>query len=925
MMKHVLCMILFCSAGMVFAQVPVVKFGASKRVVEQYESVQMFDSSTNAPYQWEWNIYDSTTYKSSGFYPSLNGGEVYSDPWGNGNNEFAKNAEFAFDYPGTYTVTLRSRNSSGWSTVLVKKGYIKCSLPTQYNLGYGTYGPNNDNVVEGEEGTIFDDGGPNMKYGINQGVNTRSYLLIRPCHAKKIILTMSKLIFADANDILYVYDAETADNSKLLAAWTKNNTSGKTVTALSGSMYILFKSDGSGVDSGFAGTYVTELDTSTVSASLSLIKEPAVYNSTPTKFSYTSQNIYGTPTFNWTIDNNQVSNNTKKDFKYTFYTDGKYKICINVNHCQGYVTACDTIDVVTADTITKLNFKASSLYTDAIGSVVLTPLTDNANRFQWTITPKSYVLLNPPASPSTYDTSAIRYNFTPGDSLPRPRIRFLDTVCYTIKLVAFNSLDPASTSDTLVKYDYVCGKDISDVYGQLYGKVYHDLNSDCQLSGAEKGVKDIKVMLYDSSNNLAGITYSGQDGIFGFGYNTYGKYKMQMNIANKPFKSHCPPGLDSIITFSKQNPFNGLDFAFECDSKVDLGVQSVYTTNIVFPGRNHTLNVDAGFMNQWKGLICANPSKSGSVKISVTGNVTYKGVSGTALTPSSISGKVFTYNISDFSTIGSGDFRLVFRTDTFAQAGDTVSVFVEVLPTSGDNDTVNNRWKSIYLVRNSYDPNLKEVSPLDVPPGYNDWLTYTIHFQNTGSAPAFNIRLEDTLSSLLDLETFQVLNYSHPNRVLVNNKLLKIYFDDIMLPDSFSDKPGSMGFFQYRIKPAANLPKGTAIRNTAYIYFDYNKAVVTNTTLNEYVEEESSIRHIQGPQLKLYPNPGTGLYKIGNPSGALMKMEVYDALGVLVYSGSGDQEVNQLDLSYLADGMYIIKVYVNNQVSVAKVLKCREQ
>ena len=129
------------------AQVPVVKFTANKLVIEQYESVQLFDSSTNNPIEWEWNVYDSTTYASSSFYPNLANGDVYSDPWGSGNDEFSKNPEFAFDLPGFYTVTLRCRNSSGWSTVLVKKGYIECVLPTQYNIGYGTCGENNDKSV----------------------------------------------------------------------------------------------------------------------------------------------------------------------------------------------------------------------------------------------------------------------------------------------------------------------------------------------------------------------------------------------------------------------------------------------------------------------------------------------------------------------------------------------------------------------------------------------------------------------------------------------------------------------------------------------------------------------------------------------------------------------------------------------------------
>jgi uncharacterized repeat protein (TIGR01451 family) len=129
---------------------------------------------------------------------------------------------------------------------------------------------------------------------------------------------------------------------------------------------------------------------------------------------------------------------------------------------------------------------------------------------------------------------------------------------------------------------------------------------------------------------------------------------------------------------------------------------------------------------------------------------------------------------------------------------------------------------------------MKEVYPVNVLPGYDDWFTYTIHFQNTGNAPAFNIRLRDTLDNNLDLSTFEMLGYSHPALVSINENVLTVRFNNIMLPDSTTDYQGSMGYFQYRIKPLSNLPLGTQIENTAYIYFDYNAPIVTNTTQNNF-------------------------------------------------------------------------------------------
>jgi hypothetical protein len=56
-----------------------------------------------------------------------------------------------------------------------------------------------------------------------------------------------------------------------------------------------------------------------------------------------------------------------------------------------------------------------------------------------------------------------------------------------------------------------------------------------------------------------------------------------------------------------------------------------------------------------------------------------------------------------------------------------------------------------------------------------------------------------------------------------------------MLPDSTTDYEGSMGYFQYRLKALyLTCLNGTQIENTAYIYFDYNAPIVTNTTQNNF-------------------------------------------------------------------------------------------
>ena len=134
-------------------------------------------------------------------------------------------------------------------------------------------------------------------------------------------------------------------------------------------------------------------------------------------------------------------------------------------------------------------------------------------------------------------------------------------------------------------------------------------------------------------------------------------------------------------------------------------------------------------------------------------------------------------------------------------------------------------------------PNNKQVEPeglgengLVAP---NEYFTYTIGFQNTGTDTALNVRVVDRISDILDLSTLEVLAASHSYRlrIMEHNKLV-FHFDSIMLPDSTADFIGSQGYIRFRIKHLPGVPLGAVIQNQAQIYFDVNPPVFTNMVTN---------------------------------------------------------------------------------------------
>ena len=452
--------------------------------------------------------------------------------------------------------------------------------------------------------------------------------------------------------------------------------------------------------------------------------------------------------------------------------------------------------------------------------------------------------------------------------------------------------------------------------GGIVGFTYKDNDNDCLKNVGDNGLKNIPLQLYSNTGTLLGQTYSALNGIYQFPQ-TANTYTVAIDTTGLPFTSSCIfPGLDSIVTVATLD--TNINFALICKPGFDVGVQSISTNGIIFPGQNHVLNVSAGDITQWYNLNCAS-GVSGIVSFSVNGPVTYVGHAVGALTPI-VAGNVYTYNITDFGTINnSTDFQLFFQTNTTAQAGDVICVNATVTPISGDKNPINNTYTFCYNVVNSYDPNIKETYPENVQPGFNDWLTYTIHFQNTGNAPAFNIRLADTLDAMLDLETFQVINYSHQNLIDLTGNVLIVRFPNIQLPDSTTNSAGSKGFIQYRIKPKATWVAPYQIKNTAYIYFDYNAPIVTNTTLNTILIP-TGLHNQTETLMNLYPNPSNGNFTIDLNTKEKQTLQVFDITGNVVISQTIENGKTIIDGSHLASGIYNINIKGNNSVANKKLV-----
>lgn len=365
------------------------------------------------------------------------------------------------------------------------------------------------------------------------------------------------------------------------------------------------------------------------------------------------------------------------------------------------------------------------------------------------------------------------------------------------------------------------------------------------------------------------------------------------------------------------NGANGLvcDSSLLCDTTDVMAIAVVKLTPL-FPGDTTEIYIAAGNS-------CAN-GLSGKVHVIIDGPVTYIQPLPFAFTPD-VEGDTLTYIIPDFGNLPVFTaIQFTVRTDTVGIAArDSVRFRVIVVPDGGDSNHDNNSTSQWMDIQNSYDPNIKEVSPLSTLPLQDEphELKYTIHFQNTGTAAARNIIIRDTLDPLLDTATFKVLGFSHGLQTFREGNALRFVFPNINLPDSTANEKESHGYLQYSVKTMRMLGIGSTIRNSASIYFDFNPPIVTNTTENTVLDLNTSITTIVNPhELNIYPNPANDYITLqwqGKETTAI----VYNMLGTKEMELVVKAGKTVTNVKHLPAGIYYVVLNNNSNRATQRFVK----
>lgn len=349
----------------------------------------------------------------------------------------------------------------------------------------------------------------------------------------------------------------------------------------------------------------------------------------------------------------------------------------------------------------------------------------------------------------------------------------------------------------------------------------------------------------------------------------------------------------------------------------DLGVVVVPVNN-PRPGFNYYNKIVYGNMgNQVVANGTVTFTKDAAVSIS---SVSQAGVVNNA------SG--FTYNFTnlqpfEYRTI---DVTMLVPTIPTVTAGQFLVSNATIAPLTGDVSPENNTNTISQMIINAYDPNDKTEAhgPEILHSSFtsNDYLYYTIRFENTGNASAINVRVNDVLNAMLDENTIKVESASHAYVLDRVGSNLTWKFDNIMLPVSVANTTTGKGYITFKVKPKPGYAVGDIIPNNASIYFDFNPAIVTNTFQTEFVAVLAS-ESFHANEFAVYPNPTSSILNIQSKlNTTISEVNVYDLLGKQILNKKMSVSATEIDMTNYSPGVYLLEVVSeNNQKSIHKIMK----
>ena len=489
-----------------------------------------------------------------------------------------------------------------------------------------------------------------------------------------------------------------------------------------------------------------------------------------------------------------------------------------------------------------------------------------------------------------------------------------DTEGFGVSGNAINSILPDNAGNIWMMNGNVLVKLNEEGMNEISGILYYDENDDCILDETETGIGGITVKLINSANpQEILITTTNAAGYYYFAP-IFGEYTIEPILG-----SLWTTDTDntSSLTINMGSPKADRDFCL-------VEVSEIYDYELSMTSGQSRCSEESSLWLNYKNT--GTSVSNGDVTLVIDELNTFI----TAIpAPTTVNGNILTWNYADMNPGTQEHIWISVEMPDFNAMGDTLMHNATITDENDNTETTN----SNIIVLCSYDPNDKVVKEGVQAENYvlfGDELTYTIRFQNTGNDTAYVVVVEDSLDiANLDINSFKFISASHDvvTELDPTSGLATFTFTQIMLVDSTTNEQNSQGYVEFTINAKTDIAEFTVTENDAYIYFDFNPAIVTNEVFNTIVGTIPEIVNVtetnESNQINVFPNPNNGSFNINTNSLNNYSVAVYNILGDKIYEQNNinDSKFN-VNIESITSGIYFLQVkdIDTKQVSLTKII-----
>ena len=382
--------------------IPEVDFTTDRTKIFAGDFVTLIDLSTQAPTGWFWTV-DPSSGVSIG-------------------TQFSQDPTVFFSEPGVYDVCLTADNGFGSGTQVCKDGLIEVYPVSTMCTGTGSSSP---------VGKLYDDGGAFGAYSSSSDCR----FVIDPC-ADEVTAVITAWDVTDPDDHMLIYDGTTEDPNHLLATFTSvsvnpGGTAG--ITASSGAMLIVWRTDASTTAEGFAIEWTSTANSQVQQAGFSVTD--TAFAGAPVFVQDMSQGAKLTRTWDMDLPNMVDITRQGDQLLHVYANPGTYAIRQIIDGCDGMDTSDRQIVIIApTQAPSPVDFEVNRRTLTFNDILEITDHSGNGpDSWRWEISPATGV------------------DFMGTENDPVARVRFSQLGTYDIKLVVSNVIG----SDSIVKTAHV--------------------------------------------------------------------------------------------------------------------------------------------------------------------------------------------------------------------------------------------------------------------------------------------------------------------------------------------------------------------------------------------------------------------------------------------------------------------------------------